>query len=100
MYLLPYIVPISTRQTYQKLYASFAAKQTTNCTDDLYFNSPVKFKGYCKLICFYNNELTLNLTEYEANGVIDNSGDEDVDPDSWEQVGPKKKSVLTRKVTF
>lgn len=40
------------------------------------------------------------MTEYEANGVIDNSGDEDVDPDSWEQVGPKKKSVLTRKVTF
>lgn len=23
---------------------------------------------------------------------------EDVDPDSWEQVGPKKKSVLTRRV--
>ncbi|XP_063441389.1 ubiquitin carboxyl-terminal hydrolase 10-like [Mytilus trossulus] len=39
-------------------------------------------------------------TEYEANGVIDNSGDEDVDPDSWEQVGPKKKSVLTRKNDF
>lgn len=58
------------------------------------------FKVIVNNICFYNNEFTLNLTEYEANGVIDNSGDEDVDPDSWEQVGPKKKSVLTRKVTF
>ena len=41
--------------------------------------------------CFYF------VTEYEVNGVLDNSGGEE-DTDSWEQVGPKKKSVLTRKV--
>lgn len=36
---------------------------------------------------------------YEANGLGDNSGGEE-DTESWEQVGPKKKSVLTRKNDF
>jgi len=39
------------------------------------------------------------FVEYEANGCLDITTEEDVDADSWEQVGPKKKSVLTRKVT-
>jgi hypothetical protein len=39
------------------------------------------------------------FVEYETNGCLDITTEEDVDADSWEQVGPKKKSVLTRKVT-
>lgn len=38
--------------------------------------------------------------EYETNGCLENNTEEDVDTDSWEQVGPKKKSVLTRKNDF
>ena len=45
--------------------------------------------------CFFS----IIFVEYETNGCLDNSTEEDVDADSWEQVGPKKKSVLTRKVT-
>ncbi|KAK3085320.1 hypothetical protein FSP39_001407 [Pinctada imbricata] len=41
--------------------------------------------------------------DMKANGYVEGEAEEsseDVDPDSWEQVGPKKKHVLTRRANF
>ena len=60
---------------------------------DELFNLSCKTEECCLLF--------LGITE--ANGLVTDEvsqeeSSEDVDPDSWEQVGPKKKSVLTRRV--